>query len=218
MNLSSIAQKQTVALTGVLLILFIIVHLGGLLFFYGGPEVFNGYSYHLHSLGPLLWLARLGLLIVFLIHIILTSVVVIESFQARGGYKRYAVEKSVGERSLAEALMPYSGLYILGFVIYHILDFACANQHGPRSFIHGHSEGLYGVVFNSFRDPLHGLFYIIAMCFLGLHLCHGVQSLVQTYGFRPKWASVIKTSGDCFALLMVIGFSSIPIYVYMLSR
>lgn len=218
MNLSSIAKKQAVALTGVLLILFIITHLGGNLFIYAGPGVFNAYAHQLHSLGPLLMAARLGLLVVFLIHICLSSFLVIENIKASGGYKRYAVQKSVGRRSLAEALMPYTGLYIFAFVIYHILDFAYADNLGPRSLILGKSYGIYGIVFNSFRDPVHGLLYIIAVCFLGLHLCHGVQSLMQTGGFRPKWVHVIKMSSDYFALLMVIGYSSIPVYVYFLSQ
>jgi len=214
---SSIARKQTVATTGILLILFIVAHLGGNLLIYAGPGVFNAYAYHLHSLGPLLWLIRFGLLAVFLVHISLTSVIVIENIKARGGLQRYAVEQSSGPRSLAERLMPYSGLYLLIFVIFHILDIACVNPQGPLSFIHGKSYGLYGLVFNLFKDPVYGLLYIMAMCFLGLHLCHGVQSVVQTNGFRPKWAAWIKIGSDCFALLMVVGFSSIPVYVYLLS-
>ncbi len=215
---SSIAKKQTVAVTGLLLVLFIIAHLTGNLFIYAGPQVFNSYAHRLHAFGALLWLARSALLIIFMVHITFICLLVIENFKARGGYKRYAVDRTVGERSLAERIMPWTGLYIFIFVIYHILDFACANPQGPRSFIHAKSYGIYGVVFNSFSHPVYGLLYIMFLSFLGLHLCHGVQSLVQTGGFRPKWAPVIKTSSDYFALLMVVGFSSIPIYVYLLSH
>ena len=102
--------------------------------------------------------------------------------------------------------------------IFHILDFAAADQHGPRTIIYGKSFGIYGLVFNSFKDPVHSALYIVAVYFLGMHLTHGVQSLVQTSGFRPKWASLIKKCGNYFALIMFIGFSSIPIYVYYLSQ
>jgi succinate dehydrogenase / fumarate reductase cytochrome b subunit len=215
---SSIAKKQIVALTGLLLILFIITHLAGNLFIFAGPRVFNAYAHRLHSLGPLLLLARAGLFVIFATHIIVTYLVVTENIKARGGLKRYAIDKTVGKRSLAERIMPWSGLYIFVFLIFHILDFATADQHGSRTFLYGKSYGIYGLVFNSFKDPVHSLLYIIAMCFLGMHLSHGVQSVVQTSGFRPQWASVIKKTGDYFSLIMVIGFSSIPIYVYYLSH
>ena len=215
---SSIAKKQTVAITGLLLIFFIITHLGGNLFIYAGPDVFNSYAHKLHSLGPLLLIPRVILAIIFLLHIFVIHILVIQNIKARGGLKRYAVDQAVGKRTLAERIMRWSGLYILVFVIFHILDFAAADQHGPRSILYGHSYGLYGLVFNSFKDPVHGLLYIIAVFFLGMHLSHGVQSIVQTSGFRPKWARMFQKCSDYFAALMVIGYSSIPIYVYWLSH
>lgn len=215
---SSIAKKQTVAFTGLLLVLFIITHLAGNLFIYGGPAMFNAYAHRLHSLGPLLLLARVGLFVVFVTHISVTFCLVMENIKARGGHKRYAIEKAVGQRSLAEKIMPWSGLYIFVFVIFHILDFAAADQQGPRTYIHGTGYGIYGLVFNSFKDPVHSILYIVAVFFLGMHLAHGVQSLVQTSGFRPKWVSTIKKGGNYFALIMVIGFNSIPVYVYCLTH
>jgi succinate dehydrogenase / fumarate reductase, cytochrome b subunit len=215
---SSIAKKQTVAITGFLLILFIIVHLGGNLFIYGGPRAFNAYAHKLHSLGTLLVIPRALLLIIFLIHIYFIYILVLENIIARGGLKRYAVDQAVGKRTLAERIMAWSGLYIFVFVIFHILDFAWTDQHGPRTFIHGTSYGVYGLVFNSFKDPVHGLLYIIAVWFLGMHLVHGVQSITQTYGIRPHWETFIKKFSDYFALIIVLGYCSIPVYVYYLSH
>lgn len=215
---SSIAKKQTVAITGLLLILFIIVHLAGNLFIYGGPEIFNSYAPKLRSLGHLLLLARVILLVAFMTHIIVTIILIIENIKARGGFKRYAIDQAVGQRSLSEKLMPWSGIYIFVFVIFHILDFSAADQQGPRTFLYGKSYGLYGLEFNSFRDPVHALLYIIAVCFVGLHLSHGVQSVVQTFGFHPKWFSAIKKGSNLFALIIVLSFVSIPVYVYYLSH
>ncbi len=215
---SSIAKKQTVALTGLLLILFIIAHLAGNLLIYGGPAAFNGYAQWLEHLRPALTLVEYVLLLVFLIHILVTHILFIQNIKARGGLKRYAIDQAVGKRTLAERTIFWSGLYILVFVIFHILDFAAADQHGPRTFIHGTSYGLYGLVFNSFRDPVHALLYIVAMCFLGMHLSHGAQSFVQTCGFRPKWEVFIQKCSNYFALIMVVGYSSIPVYVYYLSH
>jgi len=215
---SSIAKKQIVAITGFLLILFVILHLGGNLFIYAGPAVFNSYAHKLHSLGPLLLIPRVLLFVIFMLHIFVIHILVIQNIKARGGLKRYAVEQAVGDRTFSEKIMVWSGVYVFVFIIFHILDFAAADQHGPRSFLYGKSYGLYGLVFNSFKDPIHGILYIIAICFLGFHLSHGIQSVLQTCGFRHKWEAVIKRGSNILAMLMVIGFCSIPVYVYWLSH
>lgn len=215
---SSVAKKQIVALTGFLLIIFIFTHLGGNLLIYAGPDVFNCYARNLHALGPLLWIPRAILLFVFVIHITVTFQLVIENIRNRGGHKRYILQKNVGNRSFAETIMPYSGLYIFIFVIFHVRDFALKDQHGIYSFIHGKSYGLYGIVFNAFSSPVYGLLYIFFMCFLGLHLSHAIQSMAQTAGFRPRWVTMIKRGSDVFAWMIAVGFSSIPVYVYWMSH
>ena len=211
---SSITKKQVVAVTGLALVLFIIIHLVDNLFIYGGPQVFNGYAQKIHSLGPLLWLMRVGLLTVFVMHVCVTYFLVMENIKARGP-KRYQVDDP--PLSWSQRLMPYSGAYLFFYVIWHLLDFTLIDQHGPRGFINGHGYGIYGVVVNAFADPLHGLLYIIAMCFLGLHLAHGVESFIQTLGFdHARWAKGLKSFSRNFALAMVVGFSSVPIYIYFI--
>ena len=209
---SSITKKQIVAVTGLCLVLFIIAHLVDNLFIYGGPEIFNGWAQKLHELGPLLWLMRIGLIVVFIAHVFVTYLLVIENIKARGG-KAYQVNNA--PLSWAQRLMPYSGAYLFFYVIWHLLDFTLIDQHGERSFINGENQGIYGVVVNAFADPLHGLLYIIAMCFLGLHLAHGVESFIQTLGFNhARWAKGLKTFSQYFALAIVVAYSSVPIYVY----
>ena len=112
-------MKQTAAITGFLLILFIITHLCGNLFIYAGPEVFNSYAYKLHSLGPLLLIARALLLIIFLLHVFVIHILVIQNIKARRGLKSYDIDQAVARRTLAERIMPWSGLYIFVFVIFH---------------------------------------------------------------------------------------------------
>ena len=215
---SSIARKQTVAITGFLLIFFVITHLGGNLFIYAGPDVFNSYAHKLHSVGPLLLIPRTILCALFLLHMFVIHILVIQNIKARGGLKRYAIDQAVGKRTLGERFILWSGIYILVFIVFHIADFAWADQHGPRSFLYGKSYGLYGVVFNSFKDPVHGILYIVAVFFLGMHLSHGVQSIIQTCGFRPKWAHIFQKCSDLFALIMVLGYSSIPIFIYWMAH
>lgn len=206
-------------MTGLALVLYIIAHLAGNLFIFAGPDTFNGYAKKLHDLGPLLRVAEYILLAIFVVHIWMTALVVVENIKARGGINnRYAIDKDTGRRSLATRLMPWTGSYLLLFVLWHLMDFTFIDHDGPRSFIGGQSFGLYGVVVNAFRDPVHSALYIIAMCFLGFHLAHGVESALQTFGVKdPRWAKTANKISQYFGLLIALGYSSIPVYVSLMS-
>ncbi len=217
--LTSISKKQIVAATGLMLIVFIIVHLIGNLLILGGADLFNNYAEFLDHMRPGTTIAELILAGIFLSHIFFTASLVRENIKARGGFKRYAVDKPVGDRSWATRLMPLSGAYVFFFLIWHIFDFMLAGDEGPRSFILGKSAGLYGVVINSFKDPLHSILYIIAVCFVGLHLAHGVESVVQTWGLdRSKFSRPLVLASRIFGFIIAFGFSSLPFYVMFILR
>ena len=210
---SSIGRKQIVATTGLLLILFIISHLAGNLLILLGPEVYNGYAQKLAGLRPGLYLVEIALAGVFIIHIYFTALLVLENIAARS--QRYNVYNPKGERSLAARLMPYTGTYLLAFIIWHLIDFTFVDKHGPRSFLpDGKSYELYGIVYNSFADPGHSILYIVAMLALGFHLGHGVASFMQTFGFNhPVYAPRIKRFSYLFASVITFGYCLIPLYV-----
>lgn len=209
---SSIGRKQIVAVTGLVLVFFVVGHLTGNLLLILGPEAFNGYAKKLEHLRPGLYLIEAGLFIIFLSHIFVTATLVLENIKARGG--RYAVSRSVGKRSLATRLMPYTGTLLLAFVIWHLMDFTLVDKQGARSFINGQNFGLYGIVYNSFKDPIHSGLYIAAMLALGLHLSHGIQSFVQTFGINRERVSVgLKIFSVLAGYGVAIGFSLIPVYV-----
>jgi succinate dehydrogenase / fumarate reductase cytochrome b subunit len=213
---SSIAKKQIVALTGLLLILYLIMHLAGNLLIYLGPATFNGYAETLAGLRPWLYVIEVGLLLIFVIHVYVTVLLVLENIQAAGGVMRYKVANSKGDRSWATRLRVYTGLFIFAFVIWHLIDFTFSDRTGARSIIGHKSLGLYGVVYNSFLNPVHSLLYIVAMACVGFHLAHGVQSCVQTFGYNhPKYSPMIKNAGNWMGFLTAVGFSSIPIYVLL---
>jgi len=210
---SSIGKKQIVAVTGLVLILFVISHLAGNLLIYAGPDAFNGYAKILASLRPALTVVEMILLAIFSVHIYVTALLVLQNFRARS--VRYAVEKSKQETSsLTSRIMSLSGTVVLAFVIWHILDFTFVDHNGPRSMMHGKSFGLYGVVYNSFTNPIHSLLYIIAIICVGLHLEHGVQSFCQTFGFNhPKYTPMLYKFSRWFALIITVGFCSLPVYI-----
>ena len=213
---SSIGKKQIVAVTGLVLILFVIGHLAGNLFMYGGPEAFNGYAKKLASFRPFLNFVEFGLLAIFVTHMYVTALLVLENYQARGG-KRYAAYKPVGQRSWATQLMPYTGTVVLAFVIWHLLDFTFVDHEGVRSILpNGKHLGLYGIVYNAFLNPWHSVLYIFAMIAVGLHLAHGIQSFFQTFGFNhPKYTPIIQKISNGLSTLIVLLYSSIPIYVLL---
>ncbi len=207
---SSVGKKQVVAVTGLLLTVFIVGHLAGNLFIYLGPEAFNGYAQKLAALRPGLYLVETVLLLIFLIHLYWTALLVWENRQARPvAYRQWQM---IGEHSIASRLMPWTGTVIIVFVVWHLRDFTFADPHGPRSILSdGQSYGLYGVVYNAFADPWHSALYILAMAALGFHLSHGIQSFAQTLGFyHPRYTPLIRQMSNGLGLLIALAYSSIP--------
>jgi succinate dehydrogenase / fumarate reductase, cytochrome b subunit len=214
-KLSSIRKKQIVAVSGLAMVGFLLAHLSGNLLLFKGPEAYNAYADFLHSLGPILWVLRLGLIGAVLLHIIFTVLIVKENRQARKD--RYAVvQDHRNERSLAVKLMPYTGFVILAYIIIHLLDFTFADK---TTIINGVDYGLYGLVITTLRNPLHAAAYIIAMFSIGFHLSHAFQSVVQTFGLsseksRPK----LMLASLVFGLGVALAYSSIPLYVVATFR
>jgi succinate dehydrogenase / fumarate reductase cytochrome b subunit len=114
--------------------------------------------------------------------------------------------------------MALSGIVILCFVLFHVYDFTITgDREGDRSFVEGmgvDSMGLYGVVFNSFANPVRALFYIMAVCAVGLHLSHAISSVVVTLGFlADKSTDRAEFAAKAIGLIVALGFSSIPLFV-----
>lgn len=211
--MNSIAKKQIVAITGLLLIIFLIGHLAGNFLIFAGPTVFNAYADKLAGLRPGLYVMEVMLAVIFVVHLSLTAMVVVENRRARRN--TYAAYQRKGQRSLASRLMPFTGSAILIFLIWHLVDFTFSDHHGDRSILaDGQSYGLFGVVYNSFLDPIHGALYIIAMFCVGFHLMHGIQSSFQTYGFNhPKYTPQIKQWSMAIGFLVAVLYSAIPVAI-----
>jgi len=209
----SIARKQIVAVTGVLLLVFVFFHLAGNMYIFSGPEKFNSYASVLKKLRPWLYFMEAGLALLALIHIYFTVTLVLENMHARG--QRYAVYRSVGERTLGSRLMPFTGSAILLFVFLHIWDFTFAD-FGARSAIDEVDFGLYGVVYNSFRDPVHSMAYVVAMVALGFHLTHAIQGAVQTFGLGDsRYMPAIRLLSWLIGIAVAVLYISVPVLIGM---
>lgn len=211
---SSIGKKQLVALSGFALVLFLLVHLLGNFAIFIGPEALNEYSKKLHSLGPLLWVARLGLIGVFFLHFGLVGLLVYENLKARGGSYSKPLHKKT--RSLFTKTMRVSGVIVFLYIGFHLYDYTFTPHSEAISTVRGEFLGLYGHVYNSFLNPLRSLFYIFTMFAIGFHLIHGVQSVIQTFGFNHQtYTPIIKKSSWVVAMIISVGFSSIPVFVML---
>lgn len=203
---SSLGKKLMMAVTGLFFCVFLLLHLAGNLTIYMGKDVFNSYAQHLHSLGPLLTLAEWGLLILAVTHISTGLLLFYQNFKARP--TRYAVNKRAGGRTLGSATMPYTGVILLLFVIYHLLNF---------HFVDKTHTTIFQIVSNAFAQPSYVLIYMFAMIIAAVHVSHGFWSAFQTLGANhPKYTPLLRGLSLVFSLIVGIGFGFIPVYVSLL--
>ncbi len=202
---SSIGKKLLMALTGIFFCFFLTVHLAGNLTLYGGSAMFNSYAEHLHSLGVLLLVAEWGMLLFALIHILTGLTLYYQNLRARP--QRYQLKKRAGGRTLGSATMPYTGVLLLAFVIFHLLNF---------HFVDKSQTTIYAIVTAAFASPLYVILYVVAMIVAAIHVSHGFWSAFQTFGANhPKYMPAIRTVSVLFALLVGFGFGLLPIYISM---
>ena len=199
----SIGKKLMMAVTGLAFIGFLMAHLAGNLTIYGGGEAFNAYAEKLHSLGPLLTVFELGLVLFAGVHIITGIFLFLKNQQARpAGYSRYA---SSGGRTLSSRTMPYTGLIILGFVIFHLINFSLVDKA---------DRTIFQIVSSAFANPLYVIIYLAVMIIVALHVRHGLWSAFQTLGGNhPRYMPAIMTLSVIIGVIVAVGFGFLPIYI-----
>lgn len=209
MPLSSIVKKLVLALTGLALCIFVVLHLAGNLALFASAEsgLYNKYGDMLRT-SPILIPAEIGLAATFLIHLALALWITFDNWKARSIAN--AETKAAGERTLASSTMIYSGLVILVFLILHLIAFRFP-QHPTDSA--GRAD-LYKVVYEHLSQPAAAIWYVLAVSVLGLHLRHALQSALRTLGLfsAGRWTYVDRIS-MAFGVLMAAGYASIPLWI-----
>ena len=214
---SSIGSKFLIALTGLFLLIFLVAHLAGNLLFIAGPDAFNHYSHNLIS-NPLIYVAELGLIAIFALHIIKTVGMVAGSYSARPDrYAKTKWAKTKNERSrksVASSTMILTGTITLVFVVTHLVTF----KYGPY---YENAEGmrdLYRLQLAVFSSPVYVVFYLVAMTVIGFHLWPGVSSALQSFGVNsPRWTPRLLWGGRLVAVLLGVGFAILPIYTLIVG-
>lgn len=212
---SSIGAKLLMAVSGLLLFGFVLVHMLGNLQIYLGQEPYNAYAHFLKSTPELLWAARLGLLAAVSAHIFsgVRLAALNRSARPQAYHNKVYTEASITSRS-----MIISGLLVLSFIGYHLAHFTLGltdpTHYGltdPKGYHDAYSMFVFG-----FQNLWVSLFYVVSMVLLGLHLEHGVTSMFQTLGVNhPRINGLVNKLGPAFALLIVIGNVSMPVAVLL---
>jgi succinate dehydrogenase cytochrome b subunit len=207
---STVGKKIVMAVTGAILFLFVIGHLLGNLQVFEGPAKLNAYGAFLHRIGEVLWPVRIILLLAVALHIIATVQLALRKKRARPiGYSR----KQAIASSYASRTMYWSGPIVLAFIIFHLLHLTAGYVHPGAAYIEG---DVYHNVVSGFQVWWVSLSYIVAICLLGLHLRHGLWSMFQTVGIhQPQHTARLKKAAMVIAVLIVLGYISIPISVLL---
>ncbi len=217
---SSIGKKTIVAATGILLVLFVIGHLLGNFTIYLGPDAINAYAEKLHSLGPVLWAIRLGLLGILVLHIYFTMLLWKENRAARPA--RYLASDPVGTTIFART-MRLSGLIVLAFVIFHLAHFTARvvdpSFASMRTKLDGREvHDVYRMVVAGFSSGPVVLVYVVGLFLLTFHLSHGIGSLFQTLGItNRRIRHTYELAGRLLAWALYAGYVSIPLSIFLLG-
>ena len=201
---SSIGKKIVMGVTGFIMVAFVVFHMAGNLQIFLGRDVFNRYSEILHTSEELLWIARLVLIASVVLHVIAAYQLTMRDRAARPtAYAKRAPQVS----TLASRAMRVGGVLILIFIPLHILNFTTGGWHPDFA-----ARDVYGNVIYAFQAwPLLAVFYVAAMVFVGLHLYHGVWSMLRTLGIaKPSAEPMRRGALAVLAWIVTLGFIVIP--------
>ncbi|MEM9383039.1 MAG: succinate dehydrogenase cytochrome b subunit [Planctomycetota bacterium] len=202
---SSIGRKYVMAVTGLSLTGFLLVHMAGNLTLYAGNKAFNDYAHVLES-NPLLPVAEAGLLALFVVHIGLAFALIRSNRSARTD--EYKSRLGMGAKTVASTTMWITGPILLVFLVIHIWDFRIRKE-----LVEEHDLAL--MVVERLRSPVGFAIYTASIAAVGFHMWHAFQSAFQTLGVaHPRYRALIKNTGRLVTLLLVAGFGGIPFYLF----
>jgi succinate dehydrogenase / fumarate reductase cytochrome b subunit len=194
---SSVGAKHVMAVTGLLLLLFAIVHMIGHLQMFGGAGTYNAYANFLQRLWEIKWPVRAGLIVLLVVHVVLAIGLVAANRAARPiGYAVYRPQRS----SILGRSMALSGVVVLAFLIFHIIHFTIspAIEHDA-----------YALFVGAFQQPVYYILYLVGIGLLAMHLGHGAASWLQSLGLRhPKYPA--DKLGPAVAVFLFAGYMVPP--------
>lgn len=209
---SSIGQKYLMGLTGLGLAAFVLFHMLGNLLIFAGDRVYNLYAHQLET-NSFLIVFEMGLLVLFLIHIVLSIILSVKNRLSRLG--KYAFSSS-GPKSTAwyQKGLIAQGAVILVFVILHLIAFKFGHYY-EVTYEDKTVRDLFRLIVEVFQSPMTVVWYLTALLILFVHLFHGFGSSFRSLGLSgPLFDIWIKNLGLVYAVLVTIGYISLPLYVF----
>ncbi len=217
---SSLIKKYLMALTGIVLVGFVFVHMAGNLQVLLGQESINAYAHALQNLpAPILWGSRIFLFVCVVVHAITAYQLVKENRAARPRSNEVEITKRAGWSSLRMGL---TGSILLAFIVFHLLHFTIRSifpEYNDLKTTVGSPDGteihdVYNMILAGFRVDAISIFYIFSMFLLCRHLSHGVSSMFQTLGLRSEsWRAKLDLAASAYGWIIFLGFSIIPVLV-----
>ena len=217
---SSLGKKYLMALSGIVLVGFVFVHMAGNLQILMGQEKINAYAHALQSLPlPILWGSRLFLLLAVVVHAVTAYQLVKENRAARPN--RNDIEKTQ-RAGIASLRMGLTGSILLAFIVFHLLHFTIRTIYPEYSEMMttvgspdtNEIHDVYSMVLAGFQHTWISVFYVVAMFLLCGHLAHGVSSAFQSLGIRSEnWRVKLELAAKAYAWLIFVGFSIVPLLV-----
>lgn len=207
---TSIGKKAVMALTGLVLFGFVIGHCLGNLQVYLGAATFNKYAASLKAMGGLLWAVRVGLAMVFVVHIVTATQLALKGRRARP--QRYKMKPPEIASTYASQTMYWTGPLLALFVAYHLAHFTYPGI-AFGNYVHS-THNVYANVVNGFSVPWVSSLYIAGQLALGVHLYHGAWSLLQSVGIsntlkNDRW----RSAAQALAMAIVVANITIPLAV-----
>lgn len=209
---SSVGKKQIVALTGLGLSGFVLMHMAGNLLLFCGPEIYNTYSHKLIT-NPLLIPAEIGLVGIFLVHMAFALSVTVSNRRSRP-YAPHGRGAGYKDARFGSSWMIFSGLVVAIFTVLHLITFKYG-AHYEAVYQGLVVRDLYTLVFEKLSEPLYFGWYLIALAFLGAHLNHGFSALFQTFGFGSVRVRQWSRLGLAFSVIVTLGFMSQPVLAFI---
>lgn len=209
----SIGRKAVMAVTGLLMVLFVVGHLAGnSTILFGGQNALNAYAQKLQEMAPVVWITRVVMLVSVITHLALSIQITLENEAANP--QKYAVDRSL-RATFASKSMIWTGLLLGVFIVGHLLHFTIRNLPGTVLQLDALNRfDVFAMVVAAFQKASVAILYVVAMVALFLHLSHGVQSLFQTLGLsndslQPKYG----LGGKVLSVVFLIGYGAIPVAI-----
>jgi succinate dehydrogenase / fumarate reductase cytochrome b subunit len=212
---STIALKMLMAVTGIVFILFVLVHMYGNLKAFSGPVAYDEYAEHIRTIGEpmlprtgLLWLIRAVLIVSLVVHV--ACALVLWRRKVRARTTKYVMRKS-NRSTFSSHWMRWGGIALLLFVVWHLINFTI----GKVNVSGGPTDDPYDLLVDSFSTWWLTLIYLLAMVALAMHLRHGTWSAAQTLGLtnNARARRNANVLGYVLAIAIAGGFSLVPVFV-----